>query len=900
MGKGDKKAPPGGSQAPPVPAVGDVLSTGAFEKDAPGQYPKENTNSLSYIMEAALLGMICIIAFAIRLFAVVRWESIIHEFDPWFNFRTTKYLANEGFYDFLNWFDDRSWYPLGRIVGGTIYPGLMSTAAALHQVLNSLNITVNVRNVCVFLAPMFASLTAIAAYLLTKEVTKRSSTGVLAAALVAIVPSYISRSVGGSYDNEGVAIFALIFTFYLWVKAVNTGSLSWAAACALSYFYMVAAWGGFVFIINVIPIYVVLLIFSGRYSTRLYIAYSTFYVLGSLLAMQVPFVGFNVVRQAECAASHGVFILIQVVALYRILGADKINAKALRGFIFGTAATLVLVAAGTLIGLQLLGYTQWTGRSLTLLDPTYAKKYIPIIASVSEHQPTAWTSFFFDLHATVPFAPVGLYFLFQNPTDAKIFLILYGTLAWYFAGVMVRLMLTLAPVACILAAVGISGVLNTFLAHLKMSVLHQASEDTADETSTPPDSGTNKKGSKSGTGKKKESASFTPVSPMISLLVTYGLLGILIFYSQHTTFVASEAYSSPSVVLASRRMDGTRVIMDDFREAYYWLRMNTAPDAKIMSWWDYGYQMSGIANRTVLVDNNTWNNTHIATVGRAMSSREEEAYPIMQSLDVDYVLAIFGGVTGYQSDDINKFLWMVRIGGGVFPHIKEPDYFSGGNFRVDSQGSSTLLNCMMYKMCYYRFDEMPSEFARPGGFDRARNVEIGNKGFELTHLDEAFTSEHWIVRIYKVKKPDIADANSKAPSLNSPTRFKRATSPTYKDTKPEPTIRYVGCFNGEGSFPGSKQYMGGATGANFNLAKQGALSRGKRFFAVARNGEDGHSFAFDSPPLVKPDGRGAGCERACLDTGSRSCGCSDLGCGDEPTPPGEEHNRRWVVYEIRN
>lgn len=44
---------------------------------------------------------------------------------------------------------------------------------------------------------------------------------------------------------------------------------------------------------------------------------------------------------------------------------------------------------------------QWTGRSLTLLDPTYATKYIPIIASVSEHQPTTWTSFFFDLHILV-------------------------------------------------------------------------------------------------------------------------------------------------------------------------------------------------------------------------------------------------------------------------------------------------------------------------------------------------------------------------------------------------------------------------------------------------------------------------------------------------------------------
>ena len=34
------------------------------------------------------------------------------------------------------------------------------------------------------------------------------------------VPGYISRSVAGSYDNEGIAIFALQFTYYLWVGVV--------------------------------------------------------------------------------------------------------------------------------------------------------------------------------------------------------------------------------------------------------------------------------------------------------------------------------------------------------------------------------------------------------------------------------------------------------------------------------------------------------------------------------------------------------------------------------------------------------------------------------------------------------------------------------------------------------
>ena len=73
------------------------------------------------------------------------------------------------------------------------------------------------------------------------------------------------------------------------------------------------------------------------------------------------------------------------------------------------------------------------------------------------------------------------------------------------------------------------------------------------------------------------------------------------------------------MILASRGKDGSKHIIDDYREAYYWLRSNTREDTKILSWWDYGYQITGMSNRTVMVDNNTWNNTHIATVGLAMS-----------------------------------------------------------------------------------------------------------------------------------------------------------------------------------------------------------------------------------------------------------------------------------------
>ena len=41
------------------------------------------------------------------------------------------------------------------------------------------------------------------------------------------------------------------------------------------------------------------------------------------------------------------------------------------------------------------------------------------------------------------------------------------------------------------------------------------------------------------------------------------------------------------------------------------------------------------------------------------------------------------------------------------------------------------------------------DYRSPAGYDRTRNAVIGHKDFDLTYLDEAYTSEHWLVRIYR-------------------------------------------------------------------------------------------------------------------------------------------------------
>ncbi|ESR64501.1 hypothetical protein CICLE_v10007513mg [Citrus x clementina] len=715
------------------------------------------------VLSFFILLLIGVLAFSIRLFSVIKYESVIHEFDPYFNYRVTQFLTKNGIYDFWNWFDDRTWYPLGRVIGGTVYPGLTLTAGTIWWLLNSLNIPLSVETVCVFTAPIFSAFASWATYLLTKEV-KGAGAGLTAAALLAMVPSYISRSVAGSYDNEAVAIFALIITFYLYIKTLNTGSLFYATLNAIAYFYMVCSWGGYTFIINLIPMHVLLCIVTGRYSSRLYIAYAPLVVLGTLLAALVPVVGFNAVMTSEHFASFLVFIILHVVALvYYIKGI-------LSPKMFKVAVTLVVsvglvvccAVIAILVALVASSPTKgWSGRSLSLLDPTYASKYIPIIASVSEHQPPTWPSYFMDINVLAFLVPAGIIACFLPLSDASSFVVLYIVTSVYFSGVMVRLMLVFAPAACIMSGIALSQAFDVFTRSIKFQLLRilgfseadagdgssanvvpendAVKVDKSEETIKERPSRKNKKKEKEQMEKaqaEKTSAKSKTEKRLLVLPMELSVIGLLLlvfmgaFYVVHCVWAAAEAYSAPSIVLTSYTHEGLHVF-DDFREAYAWLRHNTEVDDKVASWWDYGYQTTAMANRTVIVDNNTWNNTHIATVGTAMSSPEKAAWEIFNSLDVKYVLVVFGGLVGYPSDDINKFLWMVRIGGGVFPHIKEPDYLRDGQYRIDSQATPTMLNCLMYKLSYYRFVETDGK-----GFDRVRRTEIGKKYFKLTHFEE--------------------------------------------------------------------------------------------------------------------------------------------------------------------
>jgi len=145
----------------------------------------------------------------------------------------------------------------------------------------------------------------------------------------------------------------------------------------------------------------------------------------------------------------------------------------------------------------------------------------------------------------------------------------------------------------------------------------------------------------------------------------------------------SKALSHPTIIQKGRLQSGKEVLVDDYRQAYWWLRDHTPSDARVMAWWDYGYQIAGIANRTTIADGNTWNHEHIALLGRTLTSPLKEGHRIARHL-ADYVLIWAGG----GGDDLAKSPHMRRIANSVYRFLCPGDP-TCRDFGVTRQGHPT-------------------------------------------------------------------------------------------------------------------------------------------------------------------------------------------------------------------
>jgi dolichyl-diphosphooligosaccharide--protein glycosyltransferase len=185
--------------------------------------------------------------------------------------------------------------------------------------------------------------------------------------------------------------------------------------------------------------------------------------------------------------------------------------------------------------------------------------------------------------------------------------------------------------------------------------------------------------------------------------------------------------SSPQLAFESRQRDGSSVIIDDYLKGYEWIKANTPADSRVMAWWDYGYQITGVANRTSIADGNTWNHEHIATLGRILTSNEKKSHKAMRHL-ADYALVWAGG----HGDDMGKSPHLARIGNSVFPdHCGDNDPLcSKFSFYQGGEPTPMMAESFLYKAVNHMLK---------------KDVRLNSRFWKEVH-----TTQHGLMRIYKV------------------------------------------------------------------------------------------------------------------------------------------------------
>jgi dolichyl-diphosphooligosaccharide--protein glycosyltransferase len=328
----------------------------------------------------------------------------------------------------------------------------------------------------------------------------------------------------------------------------------------------------------------------------------------------------------------------------------------------------------------------------------------PLVDSVAEHQPASSDAYFQNLYYVYYLAPVGfLYTVFvKNKTDAGTFLVLWGVTCYFFSSKMARLIILLGPIASVLGGIGFAVILEWAVQQLTLAPgwfgLMDEPEAAADEKkgqeAVEEESKKDGKGNKGGKrdrrsdrGEKNEQIAAVQrkqakknknLGVIESITERYNgegshmhrtlgsvvvLMCTAIFIPQYWNYCHEMAkhMSHPSIMFQAKLSTGQEIIVDDYREAYWWLRDNTPKDSRVMAWWDYGYQIAGIAERTTIADGNTWNHEHIATLARCLVSEEKTAHDMIRHL-ADYVLVWTGG----GGDDLGKSIHIARIGNSVY------------------------------------------------------------------------------------------------------------------------------------------------------------------------------------------------------------------------------------------
>jgi len=656
------------------------------------------------------------------------------EFDPFFNFRATEYIVENGFSEYFEWNDDKSWYPQGRNISATSQVMLHTTAAITYQIFGGNS---SLYDFTILFPAVIGSLTVIIIFGLVR-VLAGTTAGLFASLLFAISLPIILRGTIGWFKSEPLGIFYALFALYLFFSGIRSKNKKIAFSKiifgGIFITFAMSSWGGIQFFIIPLGLFILALPFVRKDHKFLLWSIPLFVVtfLSTAIMFERPGISF-------VFGLGGISLIIPTIFLVLCIFIQKISKDEhkIRNGLFLLISILIIGSFLVIISEELDFLSMPSFRYLNALNP-FLTTTSPLVDSVAEHATTSIQLSFFFHSVLLIFSAIGAWFLLSKKisssiiferTDMRVFVLIMGITGVYVSSAFIRLEVFASISLIFLTSIGLS-ILIKEIFKINLS--------------------------------KKKNYSLK----ISSILIIFILFTIPLVYPTTSNWINTIDF--PPTILTGGT---TYPPSNDWIETLDWIKLNTPENSIVASWWDYGYWISTVADRTTLTDNATISTIYIEKVAEIFMSTPDEAWNLLTAWDVDYVVVyvaaqrIDGNYDGNSlyllngGGDESKKSWFMRIADVELSKYLESD----GKTATSYFWNETLLGKMIpYNIIlYYNEENQQQSQIFQNGFMPLSILEInyaddGNYPLKLVYSSPSFTNKNIdrfnAILVYEVNK----------------------------------------------------------------------------------------------------------------------------------------------------
>ena len=583
----------------------------------------------------------------------------LNEFDPFFNYRATQYIVDNGIPAYFEWNDGLSWYPIGRDVSATSQVMLHMTAATTYSIFGG---GMDLYDYTILFPVIFASLSAIVIFALVR-VIGGTTAGLFSAMLFSISIPLLIRSPIGWFKSEPLGLFFGLLTVYFLLSGINSENKRIAVlklvGAGIFTTFSISAWGGNQFFIIPIGIFFLTLPFL-RKDHKFIIWAIPLYTITTILVS----LGFERVSSNFIFGLGGISIIVPTLFLILcIIIQNKSSQNKTRNGLIFLLALLVIAPTIMLINSDSQFLPLPSHRYLNALNP-FLTTTDPLVDSVSEHATTTIQQSFLFHSVLMLFSGIGIWLIIKNVqtenssfirNDMLSFSLILGLVGVYVSSTFVRLEVFASIAIIILASLGLTALTKEFF--------------------------------------KNKPKSKKPLGKFLQLPYVAGIISLLLI---PMIYPAGSEPSSITNVPPTILNGGSafHLATNDWLDALEWMKNNTSKDAVVASWWDYGYWISTMGERASLADNSTVHTYIIENIAKMLLSDSDTAWNALNEMQADYLLVFVAGerlnldaedlfYTLSGGGDESKKQWFMKIAGYDTSKYLHSDGISGTDYFWD-------------------------------------------------------------------------------------------------------------------------------------------------------------------------------------------------------------------------